>query len=112
MSKVTVTVNSRKLDQIARIAGENVPARIIADGVEYGVYVELGTSRRSAKPALVPAFRSKTKNLGRMLGQAIERGVSLNDVMSKTAFDIQREYQSGVPVLTGALKNSIKVYEE
>lgn len=29
---------------------------IIGDGVEYGIYQELGTSRMAARPFLVPAF--------------------------------------------------------
>jgi hypothetical protein len=109
---VRVILDDRKLQEIIRATAGNVKRRIIADGVEYGVFVELGTSRMAARPALVPSFETHTANLGRALGQAVERGVSLDDVMSKTAFDVQRGYQENVPVATGALKNSIHVEEE
>lgn len=112
MAVTVIRVDTSKLDEIARATAEPTRRRIIADGVEYGVYVELGTSRMPARPCLVPAFEAHTRELARALGQAIERGVSLDDVLGKVAFDIQRDYQSNVPVDTGALKNSIHVETE
>lgn len=110
---VQIRVKSRaKLDAIARAAGEQVKRRVIADGVEYGIFVELGTERMEARPGLVPAFEQHTQQLDEALGQAIERGVSLDDVMAKVAFDIQRDWAGNVPVRTGAYKNSIHVEEE
>lgn len=106
-------LDDAKLQEIIRqVANRDTSRWIIADGVEYGVYVELGTSRMAARPALVPAFESHTKNLGRALGQAVEDSVPLNDVLGKVAFDIQGDYQRNVPVDTGALKNSIHTEEE
>jgi hypothetical protein len=112
MAKTRVILDDAKLQQIIRASGQPIRRRIIADGVEHGVYVELGTTRMAARPHLVPSFEDNTRNLGRALGQAVERGVSLDDVMNKTAFDIQHDYQDGVPVDTGSLKNSIHVEEE
>lgn len=110
--KIRLKVDKHKFDQIARIAGESVPTWVISDSVEYGIYVELGTERMTARPALVPAFENNTRGLGDALGQAIERGVSLGDVVAKVAFDIQFQYQDGVPVVSGALKNGIKARPE
>lgn len=113
MSKSRIIIKDRgKFDRIAAAAGETTRRRIIADGVEYGIFVELGTERREARPALVPAFETHTRNLGEALGQAIERGVSLDDVLAKVAFDIQRDWAANVPVRTGAYKNSIHVETE
>lgn len=85
---------------------------MIADGVSYGIHNEFGTSKMSAQPFLIPAFEQGVRGLDKALGQAVEAGVSLDDVMSKTAFDIQRMAQELAPVDTGALKGSLHVEEE
>jgi HK97 gp10 family phage protein len=46
---------------------------VIQDGVEYGVFQELGTSRMAAHPFLVPAFEKRVKQLADEIGKAIER---------------------------------------
>lgn len=104
---VRITLDDRKLQEIISATSGGVRRRVIHDGVEYGVFVELGTSRMAARPALVPAFEDHTRNLGNVIGKAIEANVPLDDVIGKVAFDIQRDYQANVPVDTGALKNSI-----
>lgn len=109
---IKVHLDDRKLQEIIRATEGGVKRRVIADGTNYGHYVELGTSRMSARPALVPAFEQHTQNIGDDLGKAVEVGASLDDVIGKIAFDIQGDYQGNVPVLTGALKNSIHVEEE
>lgn len=114
MAKARIVVkDDRQLRQILKnVAGANVKRRIIHDGVEYGVFVELGTSRMAARPNLMPAFEQATKNLADALGQAIESGSDPDDVLAKVAFDIQALWAGNVPVDTGAFKNSITVSEE
>lgn len=109
---IRVHLDDRKLQEIIRATEGGVKRRVIADGVSYGVFLELGASGRAARPALVPAFESNTKGLGDALGKAVEVGVNLDDVMGKVAFDIQGEWAGNVPVDTGAFKNSIHVEEE
>lgn len=103
----TVTLDTKALDKLIKTAGEEIKTYIVHDGVEYGIYVEFGTTRQAAQPALVPAFEENTKALPEAIGQAIERGVPLDNVLAATAFAIQGGYQKNVPVDTGALKNSI-----
>lgn len=43
----------------------------VMDGVEYGIYQELGTGRMSAHPFMIPAF----ENVSRDLAQAISNEV-------------------------------------
>lgn len=109
---VRVYLDDAKLQQIIKATGGGVKRRIIADGTDYGIFVELSTSKMAAQPFLVPAFEKQTQGLGRALGQAVERGVNLDNVMSKVAFDIQRMAQDLVPVDTGNLENSLHVEEE
>ena len=112
MAKTVIQLDDRKLQEIIRGTDQRVKRRVIADGVTHGVFVELGTSRMAARPALVPAFEQHTRGLGDALGKAVEAGDSLDDVLAKVAFDIQGDWAGNVPVATGALKNSIHVEEE
>lgn len=110
MAKVKYNVNTAQLDKIIKqVAGNDVKKYTIADGVEYGLWQEIGTSRNQAQPFMIPAFEQHTKQLGKAIGQAIERGVDLNDVFTKVAFDVQDGAAENAPVDTGALRNSIHV---
>jgi hypothetical protein len=96
---------------ISAVADQPVNARTIHDGVEYGLFVELGTSRRAARPSLVPAYVRVVEDLPGLIGDAIEAGVNIDDIFGKMAFDIQALWASDVPVDTGAYRNSITVSE-
>ena len=109
---VKINIDRAKLDQIMKASQRGARRRIIADGTNYGVFVCLGTSKMSARPYLVPAFERNTKDLPDALGQAVERGISLDDVIGKVAFDVQGDAQKMVAVDTGNLKNSLHVDTE
>jgi len=104
-SATQITIDTRKMEQLMRQAGRP-ETFIIADGVEYGVYQEF---TQSGHPSLRPAFERVARPLRRAIGQAINRGVNLNSVLAKAAFDIQRLWATDVNVDTGAFKNSIHV---
>jgi hypothetical protein len=105
---LTIKTDTGLLDKIiANVGNADTDTFIIADGVDYGIYQEFGTKRMAAQPFLIPAFEDATKSLPAAMGQAVERGVNPNDVLKKTAFDIQGNAQKRAPVDTGALKNSI-----
>jgi hypothetical protein len=115
--QLSIKTDTRLLDEILqKCAGANVPTWVISDGVEYGVYQELGTSRFGARPFLFPAFEDKTKDLPDAVGQAVERGMDLGEVFAKTAFDIQSESQRNIQtkkiIDTGALLNSMHTSTE
>lgn len=111
-NKTRIILDDAKLQAIIdAVADQTVKDRIIHDGVEYGIFQELGTSKRAARPSLVPAFEQVTKGLDQAIGQAIERAINIDDVMAKAAFDIQALWANDVAVDTGAYRNSIKVSE-
>jgi len=106
---VQIKLDDKVLQQMIQQVGDTrVQVYAIADGVEYGLYQEF-TDR--GHPSLVPAFERNTGQLPDAVGQAIEKNVSLDDVLKKVAFDIQREWAADVNVDTGAYKNSIHVEE-
>jgi len=90
-------------------SNKTIKTRIIHDGVEYGLFQEL---TGSGHPSLVPAFEENTKDLPKLIGEAIEKGQDPNDVLGVIAFNIQTDWVSDVNVDTGAFKNSITVSEE
>lgn len=113
MAKTKIILDDKVLQEIIRkVVDPDVDSWIIADGVNYGIFVEFGTSKMSARPALIPAFERVAKNLLKAIGQVIEQAGSLNDLFSKAAFDIQSEWASNVPAPTGTLKNSIHTEQQ
>lgn len=106
---VAVVLDDAKLREIIQATEGGVRRRVIHDGVEYGIFQEF-TER--GHPSLIPAFENHTKNLGRAIGQAVEQGGNLDDLIGKVAFDIQRDWAADVNVDTGAYKGSIKVDTE
>jgi Ribonuclease G/E len=93
---------------IKQVADQDVKERIIHDGVEYGVFQEFSIGGRG-HPSLMPAFERHTKDLPKLVGQAIERAIPLDKIMAKIAFDIMRDWAADVNVDTGAYQNSIMV---
>lgn len=106
---LTIKTDTGLLDKIvANVGNAKTDTFIIADGVVYGILNEFGIDQK-LNPFLIPAFEDATKSLPAAMGQAVERGINPNDVLRKTAFDIQGNAQKRAPVDTGALQNSIHV---
>jgi hypothetical protein len=106
---VKITLDTSGIDDLLKSLKDAIPTFIIEDGVEYGIYQEFTAS---GHPSLVPAFERNTKALPQAVGEAIEKGINVGDVVKATAFNIQREWQADVNVDTGAFKNSIHTREE
>ena len=51
--------------------GHKPMERTIADSVEYGLYVEMGTSRMAARPCAAPAIEAEKGPLGKALKAVI-----------------------------------------
>jgi len=123
--QLTLTLDTKLMDKIiASVGSEGITPRTIHDGVEYGIYQEFSqapggnpqTNRKGrmgltgpGHPSLIPAWERVTKDLPDAIGQAIERGQSVDDVLRKAAFDIQRLWAEDVNVDTTAYRDSIKV---
>lgn len=108
-ANVKVTIKDDNLRKLIAAASGRIRDRLIADGVEYGIFQELTAS---GHPSLVPAFEDVTRGLPKAMGQAIEKFVSLDEIIEKGAFDIQTLWADDVNVDTGAYKNSIHVEEQ
>jgi len=105
---VTVTVDTAKLDQIIAALPKEKIVRFVADGVEYGLYQEMGTSRMSARPFMSPAVEAVRGGFNQAFN-GIDSLMQAEAVVDKTAFDIEAGAKINAPVDTGALRSSIHV---
>ena len=106
MPSITITVDDRELRRLIANTGGPAVTAIVADGVEYGIWQETGTSKMAAQPFMVPAVDAVRPGwVAAFKNQLTDAQVS--EVVRRAAFDIERGAKERAPVDTGALKNSI-----
>ena len=108
--KITITVDDSELVKLIKNTTGDAPVRVVADGVEYGIYQELGTSRMAAQPFMRPAVEAVRPGFAQAFRGALTREQA-EVVVVKAAFDVERLAKQRAPVDTGALKNSIHVVD-
>ena len=106
--KVTLDVKVLR-DYIANTGGKFT--KFVKDGVEYGIYQEMGTSRMSAQPFMVPAVEAVRGGFEKAFMNQLKND-QVEAVVLKTAHDVERIAKQMAPVDTGALKNSIGVSDD
>lgn len=108
--KISIRVDDKELVRLINKTKGKGPIRVIADGVEYGLFQEMGTSRGAAQPFMKPAVEAVRAGFNKaMQGALTMEQITL--VVDKAAFDIERLAKQNAPVDTGALKNSIHVVD-
>jgi len=106
---ITITVDDRALKELISNTGGRFE-RIVADGVNYGIHQEFGTSKMNAQPFMRPAVEAVRPGFDRAFQNQLT-DTQIEGVVIKGAFDIERGGKERAPVDTGALKNSIHVVE-
>ena len=108
---VKVTVDDKELRRLISATKGSV-TRIVADGVEYGIYQELGHHDVAARPCAVPAVEKVRIGFGKAFQGAITL-VQVEKVVEKAARDVERLWKQYIVtkkvVVTGAYLNSIHV---
>lgn len=108
--KISITVDDRKLRElIAKTAGKG-PVKVVADGVEYALYQEWGTSKMPAQPFMTPAVEAVRPGFAKAFEGAITNDQA-EKVVTKTAFDVERLAKQNAAVDTGAMRASIHVVD-
>ena len=83
----------------------------IGTNIEYGPYVELGTSSMGAQPSLRPAYDEKRgealKEVADVLKLNLPGGVKVKDALHAGGLVIEGPAKQKAPVLTGTLRSSI-----
>ena len=115
--KITLTLDDSKLRKMIAETAGNIRPKVVADGVEYGIYQEYGVEngfgrgiRIPAHPFMRPAVEAVREQFNKAMRTALGTGKA-QVVVDKTAFDVEKIAKSKAPVDTGALKNSISVHD-
>ena len=113
--KSSFVVDTAKLDKLLASIGKGEAARIIHDGVAYGIHQEFGYTSKSGghvsgKPFIRPALERIRPALEKGWDQVLEKQVMTPDAfIEKIARDAEAIAKQEAPYLTGALKNSIDI---
>lgn len=108
---IKVTLDEAKLRAFISATGAET-VRYVADGVSYGIYQELGTVRQGyAQPFMRPAVEAVRAGwIKAFQNQLTDKQV--DQVVRKTAFDVEGIAKQLAPVDTAALRNSIHTTED
>lgn len=68
-AKMLAPVDTGTLKNSIHVENTGLGKRIVTDSVEYGVYVELGTSRMAAQPYLVPATEATGVEINQIIAE-------------------------------------------
>jgi len=110
---MSVKLDARVLKELLKATSFGSVARWVHDGVEYGVFQELGTDKMAAHPFMRPAIEANRRSFEQAFRGAGDRGLFHPvDIVEKVAFDVLGEAQIRCPVDTGALVNSLSVSED
>ena len=115
--KITLTLDDSKLRKMIAETAGNIRPKVVADGVEYGIYQEYGVEngfgrgiRIPAHPFMRPAVEAVRRQFNEAMRAALGTGKA-QAVVDKTAFDVERGAKQKAPVDTGALRASIGVHD-
>ena len=108
---IKIVIDDSKLVAMIQETRGKKPMRIVADGVEYGIYQELGTHRTAAHPFMRPAVEAVRPGFTKAFKAAGSNFALADQVVEKTARDVERLAKQHALVDTGALRASIHVYK-
>lgn len=107
--QISVEIDDAVLRKLIRATGQGVKSKVVADGVSYGAFQEWGTSKMAAQPFMRPAVEAVRIPFKKAMAQAWRSTQQAQDVVDKTAFDVEHGAKQRAPVDTGALRSSIHV---
>ena len=114
MAKGSVTFrgeNALRAKILKMASGASRAHARIGTNIEYGPYVELGTSRQAAQPYLRPAYDEKRQaalqEVSDVLSSTLLDGPKLKDALHAGGLVIEVQAKINAPVLTGTLRSSI-----
>ena len=112
---VTIRLETGILDGLIEDTAGKPHTKVVADGVHYGIYQEMGVENGFGRGIKIPAhpfMRPAVEAVARGFEQAFKGQLTtaqVDAVIEKTARDVERIAKVKAPVDTGALRNSIHV---
>ena len=114
MAKGSATFRGEKMlkAKILRMAsGASKAHARIGTNIEYGLYVELGTSRQRAQPYIRPAYDEKRGEALREIANVLKLNLpgapKLKMALHSGGLVIEASAKQKAPVLTGTLRSSL-----
>jgi len=114
--QISVTIDDAVLRKLIRATGGTVRSKVVADGVEYGIYQEYGVEngfgrgvRIPAHPFMRPAAETVQGAFQKAMADAWKSSAKVQAAIDKTARDVEGIAKAKAPVDTGALRSSIHV---
>jgi len=104
---ISVDIDLAVLDRLIANTGKTAE-RIVADGVNYGIYQELGTSKMGAQPFMSPAVEDVRGGFMQAAAQ-VTTNAQAEAVVEKAARDVEKGAKQRAPYEFGVLKGSIHV---
>lgn len=113
---VKVMVDDAPLRKLIKdIEKQGNPVRFVADGVEYGVFIEFGTAKMPARAAGGNAVESLRNTVERVMSQ-VKSLDQMGTALDKLAYDLEKLWKQNVTSMhavdTGAYRASIHVVSE
>ena len=114
---ITIEVDDSVLAKMINEASGPIKPKIVADGVNYGIWLEIGTTKMAARPTAAPAVEAVRGRFAQAFAQAQAISTALTQgVVDKTARDVERLWKQNIVtkhvIDTGAYLNSVHVVEE
>lgn len=112
---VRITIDDSELVKLIEDTKGPVKPAIVADGVEYGIWQELGVQNGFGRGIVIPAHPFMTpavEDVRPGFEKAFDGQITTKQaqaVVNKAAYDVERGAKIYAPVDTGALRNSIHV---
>jgi len=112
---VKITLNDSELRRLIAASAGGAIKRIVADGVTYGLYQEMGVENGFGRGIKIPAHPFMRPAVEAVRGgfvkafQGCVTWALMEAVVVKTAFDVERLAKDKAPFETGALMSSIHV---
>lgn len=110
---ISITVDDRVLAKMIREAKGPIKPKVVADGVNYGIYQEMGTVRGLvARPCAAPAVEAVRAGFEKAFAQASAISTEkAQGVVDKSARDVERIWKQNIitqdVIDTGAYLNSV-----
>jgi len=113
---IRIDVDDRELVKLINAASGPIKPKIVADGVNYGVWQETGTTKMAARPCATPAIEAVRGGFAQAFAQASAITSALaQGVVEKTAQNVERLWKQNIitkgVVDTGAYLNSVHVVD-
>ena len=94
---IRIDVDDRELVKLINAASGPIKPKVVADGVNYGIYQEMGTVKMAARPCAVPAIEAVRGGFAQAFAQASAITTALaQGVVEKAAQAVEQGWKQNI----------------